>query len=72
MIYRLMERFNIDSVEYVINVGDTVADILEGQNAGTLYQVAVLSGSDSIEQLDKMKPNLIVNSVKDLLNNKYF
>jgi HAD superfamily hydrolase (TIGR01549 family) len=46
-------------------VGDSVADIRAGKNAGT-KTVAVLSGIFSREDLKKENPDLIIESVKDL------
>ena len=72
MIYRLMEEFDVDSGEYVVKVGDTVGDILEGRNAGVRLNVGVLSGMDSREKLERLGNCIIVDSVKDLLDNYYF
>jgi HAD superfamily hydrolase (TIGR01549 family) len=47
-------------------VGDSVADIRAGKNAGT-KTVAVLSGIFSRQELEREKPDLILESVKDLL-----
>lgn len=44
MIYRNMEALKVSSVRNVIKVGDTVADIKEGKNAGILT-VGVVEGS---------------------------
>ena len=72
MIQNLMKKFNIESSNYVIKVGDTIADIKEGKNANTRFQVGVLTGADSIQTLKKETPSLIVNSVKDLTHDMYF
>lgn len=44
MIYANMARFQIPSVREVVKVGDTVADIQEGKNAGVL-SLGVIEGS---------------------------
>ena len=44
MIYANMAKFQIASVEQVVKVGDTVADIQEGKHAGVL-SLGVLEGS---------------------------
>ena len=44
MIYANMARFQVPSVADVVKVGDTVADIREGKNAGVL-SLGVLEGS---------------------------
>lgn len=72
MIYRLMEEFNVDSAEYVVKVGDTVGDILEGKNAGVKFNVGVLSGVDGRDRLENVGDCIIIDSVKDLLSNNYF
>jgi phosphoglycolate phosphatase-like HAD superfamily hydrolase len=46
-------------------VGDSVVDIRAGKNAGA-KTVAVLSGIFSREELEKEKPDLILESVKEL------
>tara|TARA_Y100000590_G_C15685595_1_gene1001497 strand:- start:256 stop:897 length:642 start_codon:yes stop_codon:yes gene_type:complete len=66
MINHLMKKYGV-SPSYVAKVGDTVADIREGQNAHVKYQIGVLSGADDRETLEKANPHLIVNSVKDLI-----
>lgn len=48
-------------------VGDSVADIRAGKNAGT-KTVAVLSGIFSRQELKREKPDLILKSAKDLPN----
>ena len=44
MIFENMKRLQVKSVDNVIKVGDTVADIIEGVNAGVLT-VGILEGS---------------------------
>ena len=44
MIFRKMEKLELKDVSRVMKVGDTVADILEGKNAG-LVTVGILEGS---------------------------
>lgn len=57
MIFENMKRLKIKSVENVIKVGDTVADIMEGVNAG-VTTVGVLEGSSlmgfSKEEYEKL------------------
>ena len=60
-----MSRNNVNIPEEVIKIGDTIADIKEGKNAGC-KTVGVLSGADSKEQLLKGKPDIIINNVMDL------
>ena len=65
MIHELMERNNIDNVSEVIKVGDTIADIREGKNAGC-DTVGVLSGSDTLIMLKKERPSFIVNDITNI------
>ncbi|MBA1337045.1 MAG: hypothetical protein HPY66_3481 [Firmicutes bacterium] len=65
MIYHMMNEFGICNPHEVVKVGDTVVDILEGKNAG-VWTVAVLTGSQSKEQLESVGPDYMLNSVKDL------
>ena len=65
MINELMKRNNISNINEVIKVGDTVADIREGKNAGC-DTVGVLSGSDSLSILTKENPNFIVNNITSI------
>lgn len=44
MIFKNMEKFEVSSVQKVMKVGDTVADIREGKNAGVIT-VGVIEGS---------------------------
>ncbi len=44
MVFRNLERLGVSSVDAAIKVGDTVADIKEGKNAG-LISVGVVEGS---------------------------
>ncbi len=46
-------------------VGDSVADIRAGKNAGT-WTVAVLSGIFTLRELEREKPDLILESVNQL------
>ena len=62
MIHGLMERNGVTDINKVLKVGDTVADILEGKNAGC-DTVGVLSGSDSLSMLKKVKPKFVVNNI---------
>lgn len=65
MIYDMMECFGVTNPHEVVKVGDTVVDIQEGKNAGA-WTVAVLTGSQSEEQLKSVNPDYIIKSVKDI------
>lgn len=44
MVFKNMEKLGTKSVENAIKVGDTIADILEGKNAG-MISVGIIEGS---------------------------
>ena len=57
-------RLGVKTSECVV-VGDSVADVKAGKNAGT-QTVAVLSGIFSREELETEKPDLILENVNEL------
>ena len=65
MIIDLMKRLKISNPSDVIKVGDTLADIQEGRNAGVIT-AALLSGTQEKEVLEKEKPDFMLDSLKDL------
>lgn len=66
MINYLADKYNIENCFDVTKVGDTVIDIQEGKNAGTGEQIAVLTGADNRETLEKAQPTRIIETLKDL------
>lgn len=66
MINYLADKYNIMNCFDVIKIGDTVIDIEEGKNAGTGEQIAVLTGADNRETLEKAYPTRIIETLKDL------
>lgn len=65
MIHDMMKQFGVFDAREVVKVGDTVVDILEGKNAGT-WTVAVLSGTQSEDELKSVNPDFIVARVNEL------
>lgn len=63
MIYKLMGRNDIDDSKYVIKVGDTKTDMMEGRAAECGMIVGVLSGADSREELSKYSTHIVDNIV---------
>jgi len=63
-LIKCAKQFAIQMCECVV-VGDSVADIRAGKNAGA-KTVAVLSGIFSREELESEKPDLILESVNQL------
>lgn len=64
MIYKLMERNEINSATNVIKIGDSVNDILEGKNAECKATIGVLSGANNSKDL--YFANYIINNVMDI------
>ena len=65
----LLEKENSIKREEIIFVGDRVdTDMVFAKNAG-VKSIFVLSGSSKIEDLDGLKPDLILNSVKEIPKN---
>lgn len=73
MIYNNMKKFDIVSVDEVVKVGDTVADVKEGKNAGVI-SLGVLEGSsvlglsqEEYESLPKEERSFILNQARKKL-----
>ncbi|MBT7913343.1 HAD hydrolase-like protein [Candidatus Bathyarchaeota archaeon] len=65
MILDSMKRYKVDDPGIVIKVDDTMKGIEEGRNA-SVYTIAVLTGTQSIQQLDGSGPDMILRSVKEI------
>jgi phosphonatase-like hydrolase len=65
MIHDAMARFALDDARQVLKVGDTVADIEEGRNAGA-WTAAVLTGTQPREALETAGPDFVLSSVAEL------
>lgn len=65
MIFDFMNKNGIQHPQEVLKVGDTVADIEEGKNAGVIT-AAILSGSQAESALLAAKPHYIIRSLVDL------
>lgn len=66
MIYELMRMLNVDDTQSVVKVGDTAIDVEEGRNAKCGYVVAVTTGSYSRSELEKCKPDAIIDDLSNL------
>ena len=69
MINILKEKYNLNNDEIAM-VGDRVyTDITCGYNAN-VFTICVLSGESTLETIEQsnIKPNLVVNSIKDLID----
>ena len=67
MIQKAMEQLEIEDPAKVVKVGDTLADIEEGKNAGCGWIVAIASGTVSEEKLKENKPTKVIHELKELL-----
>lgn len=67
MIELARTHFKITKPSQVLKAGDSTVDILEGKNANCGITVGVLSGAQTKKQLEKAKPDLILDSLKDLI-----
>ena len=63
LIFRAMEMSGVTSVDQVMNVGDTVLDLQAGQNAGVRYNIGVLSGAHTKDQLEREPHTHLLSSV---------
>ncbi len=66
MIYYAMMQLDVQCVREVIKIGDTPADILEGQNAGCGGVIGVLSGPRPVTAWGKYRHTHVLESVADL------
>jgi len=67
MINDSLSKLNIKDLSKVLKVGDTIADIQEGRNAGVLT-ASVLTGTQKREELEKYKPDYIFSDIKEIIN----
>jgi phosphonatase-like hydrolase len=65
MILHSMKKYNILDNSAVLKVDDTAKGIEEGINAG-VYTIGVLTGTQSIQQLEAAGPNTVLRSVSKI------
>ena len=65
MIVDMMKKLSLNSPGEFMKVGDTVADIQEGKNAGVLT-VAMLSGTQPRELIEAADPDFMIEELIDL------
>lgn len=63
LIFRAMERTDVDTVRRVAKIGDTVLDLKAGMNAGAGGVIGVLSGSHGLDTLGQTAHTHIISSV---------
>ena len=66
MIFHAMAQLDIHSVNEVIKIGDTPADMLEGANAGCRGIIGVLSGPLPVTAWGGYRHTHVIPSVKEL------
>lgn len=66
MILAAMKQCGITDPAQVMKIGDTLVDIQEARNAN-VYSVAVLSGTQSRDELQRGSPDLIVDKAVDVI-----
>lgn len=66
LIFHCLEATGVESVHRVVSVGDTVLDLRAGHGAGVKYNVGVLSGAHTRDQLAAEPHTALLASVADL------
>jgi phosphonatase-like hydrolase len=66
LIMAAMQQLQKIDVARVASVGDTISDLEAGANAGTGWNIGVLSGAHSRDQLMTVPHTALINSVADL------
>lgn len=66
MIFRAMEQLGVLNVHKVMKIGDSPADLEEGQNAGCGEVIGVLSGAHTAESLGSYWHTRLLKSVAEL------
>lgn len=66
MINDLMKALNITDPKEILKVGDTVADIEEGRNAGA-QTVAILAGTQPDDILFQANPDFLCRNLREIL-----
>ncbi len=66
LILGAMRRLQLVDTARVASVGDTISDLEAGANAGTGWNIGVLSGAHSRSQLNMVAHTALIDSVADL------
>lgn len=67
MIFDSMNKLKIGDPSKILKVGDTIADIQEGKNAGVLT-AAVLTGTQKKDELLACHPDYLFEDINELMN----
>jgi phosphonatase-like hydrolase len=68
LIFRCLEATQTLNVNQIAVVGDTTLDLQAGSNAGARWNIGVLSGAHSREQLQAQPHTHLLASVRDLIS----
>jgi len=68
LIQRAMELTGVDDSSAVVKVGDTPADIRSGRAAGCGYVVGVAYGTHSRAELERYRPDAVIERLSNLLS----
>lgn len=63
-----MKAGNITDPLEAAKVGDTGADVREGQNAGCKYVIGVTTGAFTREQLELSNPTHIIDNIAQVID----
>ena len=66
MLFHAMELTNVQSVQRIAAIGDTVADLEAGTNAGAAFVVGVLGGAHGLDLLGGARHTHIIGSLNAL------
>jgi len=67
MILAAMDHFGIQDANKVAKIGDSIADIEEGKNAGCRIYAGITTGAQNLEQLRTAQPTHIFDQLQELL-----
>lgn len=67
MIFKAMEHFGIEDAMEVAKIGDSIADIEEGKNAGCGIAAGITTGAQTEAQLKTAHPTHIFHNLTDLI-----
>ncbi|MEY3965992.1 MAG: hypothetical protein RL263_1161 [Bacteroidota bacterium] len=68
MIFKAMQKTNIENALDVMKVGDTVSDLYEGYSAGCRYNIAVLSGAQNFDELSSCPHTHIFENLEPIID----
>jgi phosphoglycolate phosphatase-like HAD superfamily hydrolase len=67
MIRLAMKRSGVEYSHFVTKVGDTISDLYEGFSAGCAWNVGVLTGANTYEELRTAPYSQILSNLQPLL-----